>query len=181
MELTKYPPLTPQNAPNALKIINTIHPEWGIHTFQYQGKPVSNKKDKYVHTYGPSYDIQVLYERNFKQWAVVSFATQEHLTRFKQFMASKKTSTLEQYLKHIDVECETGQFEQVEAIYTYEYCDKTFVIYQIKEGKSWEYFPSQATSRRFAFIIRNAEAIEHHNLEMLEWLTFRCIIVREEN
>lgn len=173
MKANSLPLLTTENAPDALKIINLKHPEWGPQAFWYQGKPVPHKKNKFNHLVGPSYDTKVLYERNFKQWAVATFKTPEMLEAFKLFQASKKTVTIGEHLKQLKIEHEADLFEEVEFVHYYQYGDYTAEIFQVKEGEMWEYSSMKTTWCRYSFGVEQDEIIcDHNNLELVEWAAF---------
>lgn len=173
MKANKLPLLTIENAPNALKIINLRHPEWGAQAFWYQGKPVPYKKNTFNHLVGPSYDTIILYERNFEQWAVAAFKTPEMLAAFKLFQSSKKTVTIAEYLKQLEIEDEAELFEEVKAVHYYKYDEQTAEIFEIKEGDQWEYSSMKTTWCRYSFGVEQDEIIsDHNNLELVEWAAF---------
>jgi hypothetical protein len=71
MEIKDYPPLTTELAQHVATIINIHHPEWGVQRFNYKAQPLTD--NNYAHTWGTGSNSAVLFEGNFKYWAVVSF------------------------------------------------------------------------------------------------------------
>lgn len=173
MKTNSLPLLTTENAPDALKIINLKHPEWGPQDFWYQARPVPYKKNKFNHLVGPSYDTKVLYERNFRLWTVSSFKTPEMLDAFKLFQASKETLTIDEHLKQLEIEHEAQFFEEVEFVHYYKYGKNIAEIFQVKEGEQWEYYDLKTTWCRYSFGPEQDEVISDHNdLELVEWAAF---------
>ena len=71
MEIKNYPPLTTEIAEHVATIINIDHPEWGVQRFNYKDQPLND--NRYAHSWGTGSNSAVLFEGNFKYWAVVSF------------------------------------------------------------------------------------------------------------
>lgn len=167
----KFPPLTADNALQALTIININDLDEGIQKFRYQSIAIVDS-NKYEHTYGPSYDQTILKNKDFKNWAVVSFKTEKQLDAFQIFLASKNTISLEQHLKNFEIEDEAESFEGVKAVHHFKLAGEIYEIFEIKEGERWEYYDTFKTSRRYSFGIEQDDNIEHDNIEQVAWWIF---------
>jgi hypothetical protein len=77
MEIKNYPPLTNELAKHVDTIINIDHPEWGVKRFNYNAQPLND--NRYAHTWGTGSNSAVLFEGDFKYWAVVSFKSKSQI------------------------------------------------------------------------------------------------------
>lgn len=63
--------LTIQNASKVSTVINIKNPEWGAKKFNYNDQPLNN--GKFASTVGTGANSSVLFEEEYKFWAVVSY------------------------------------------------------------------------------------------------------------
>jgi hypothetical protein len=95
MEIKNYPPLTIELAKHVATIINIDHPEWGVQRFNYNDQPLND--NSYAHTWGTGSNSAVLFEGDFKYWAVVSFKSKSPIP----LNAANCKFTYESYTKTI--------------------------------------------------------------------------------
>lgn len=68
---TQIIPLTKDNAPRVATVINIAAPEWGSKRFNYREQPLI--EGRFADTVGVGCNSSVLFEEEYRFWAVASF------------------------------------------------------------------------------------------------------------
>lgn len=71
MNTNKLEPLTKENAPRVATVICIAAPEWGTKRFNYREQPLL--EGRFADTVGVGCNSSVLFEGEYKYWAVASF------------------------------------------------------------------------------------------------------------